>query len=107
MNARIFNICLFFYIFNSDEFGLFFKMMPDKSYVFKGQICHGGKESKEGLTVLACANSDGSENLRLLVIGKAKNSRCFKNVRSLPVTYDAQSRAWMTGIRFIDCLTNR
>lgn len=91
-------------IFNADEFGLFFKLMPDKSYVFKGETCHGGKASKERLTVLACANSDGSEKLRLLVIGKAKNPRCFKNVRSLPVKYDAQSRAWMTGIRFIDWL---
>ncbi|CAH0713248.1 unnamed protein product, partial [Brenthis ino] len=91
-------------IFNADEFGLFFKLMPNKSYVFKGETCHGGKANKERLTVLACANSDGSEKLRLLVIGKAKNPRCFKNVRSLPVTYDAQSRAWMTGIRFIDWL---
>ncbi|KAK9720512.1 Tc5 transposase DNA-binding domain [Popillia japonica] len=30
-------------IFNADEFGLFFKLMPDKSYVFKGETCHGGK----------------------------------------------------------------
>ncbi|XP_045496574.1 tigger transposable element-derived protein 4-like [Colias croceus] len=91
-------------IFNAGEFGLFFKLMPDKSYVFKGETCHDGKASKERLTVPACANSDGSEKLRLLVIGKAKNPRCFKNVRSLPVTYDAQSRSWMTAIRFIDWL---
>ncbi|KAK9719728.1 CENP-B N-terminal DNA-binding domain [Popillia japonica] len=39
-------------IFNADEFGLFFKLMPDKSYVFKGETCHGGKASKEKLTVL-------------------------------------------------------
>lgn len=38
------------------------------------------------------------------MIGKAKDPRCFKNVRTLPVTYDAQSRAWMTGPRFIDWL---
>ncbi|CAK1587236.1 unnamed protein product [Parnassius mnemosyne] len=38
----------------------------------------------------------------MLVIGKAKNLRCFKNVKSLPVTYDAQSRSWMTGLRFIN-----
>ncbi|KAK9679721.1 DDE superfamily endonuclease [Popillia japonica] len=89
---------------NADKFGLFFKLMPDKYYVFKGETCHGGKASKERLTVLACANSDGSEKLRLLVIGKAKNPRCLKNIRSFPVTYDAQSRAWMTGLRFIDWL---
>ncbi|XP_043470591.1 tigger transposable element-derived protein 4-like [Leptopilina heterotoma] len=88
-------------IFNADEFGLFFKLMPNKSHVFKGETCHGGKASKERLTGLACSNSDGSEKLRLLVIGNSKKPRCFKNVKSLPVEYDAQSRAWMTGPRFI------
>lgn len=68
----------------------------------KGESCHGDKASKERLTVLMCSNSDGSEKLRLLVIGKAKNSRCFKKVKLLPVIYDAQSRAWMTNLRFLN-----
>lgn len=38
------------------------------------------------------------------MIGKAKHPRFFKNERSLPVTYDAQSRACMTGNRFVDWL---
>ncbi|KAK9704610.1 DDE superfamily endonuclease [Popillia japonica] len=49
--------------------------------------------AKQVKNVLACINFDGSEKLRLLVIGKAKNPRCFKNRRSFPVTHDAQSRA--------------
>lgn len=57
--------------------------MPDKSNVVKGETCQGGKANKERLTVLACANSDGSEKLRLLVIGKAKHPRFYKNERSL------------------------
>ncbi|GFV00757.1 tigger transposable element-derived protein 6 [Trichonephila clavipes] len=46
-------------VYNADEFGLFFKLMPDKSFVFKNETCHGGKLSKERLTVLACTNATG------------------------------------------------
>jgi len=89
-------------IFNADEFGLFFKLMPDKSFIHKDEKCVGGKLSKERLTVLACANSDGLEKLPLLIIGKSKNPRCFKHVKTLPAacTYNAQTKAWMTGNRF-------
>ncbi|KAE9528840.1 hypothetical protein AGLY_012415 [Aphis glycines] len=83
-------------IFNADEFGLFFKLMPDKSLVFKREKCHGGKLSKERLSVLACTNATGSQKLRLLVIGKSKAPRCFKNVRTFPCDYVSQNRAWMT-----------
>jgi len=30
------------------------------------------------------------------VIGKFRNPRCFKNVKSLPVQYEANKKAWMT-----------
>ncbi|KAE9528898.1 hypothetical protein AGLY_012473 [Aphis glycines] len=89
-------------IFNADEFGLFFKLMPDKSLVFKREKCHGGKLSKERLSVLACTNATGSQKLRLLVIGKSKAPRCFKNVRTFPCDYVSQNRAWMTGDIFIN-----
>lgn len=55
----------------------------------------GGKASKECLTVLASTNMDGSHKLPLLVIGKAKNFRCFKGIHSLPISYEANYRAWM------------
>lgn len=84
-------------VFNADEFGLFFKLMPDKSLVFKHEQCHGGKLSKERLSVLACTNATGTEKLRLFVIGKSRAPRCFKNVRSFPCDYQSQNRAWMTG----------
>ena len=57
-------------MFNADECGLFFKLMADKSYVFKGEKCQGGKLSKEMVTVLVAANADGSEKLPLLMLGK-------------------------------------
>ncbi|XP_060851677.1 tigger transposable element-derived protein 4-like [Rhopalosiphum padi] len=69
-------------IYNADEFGLFFKLMPDKSLVMKDETCHGGKLSKDRLTVLTCSNWSGTDKLKLLVI--------------------AQNRAWMTGSLFIE-----
>ncbi|CAI6368338.1 unnamed protein product [Macrosiphum euphorbiae] len=84
-------------IFNADEFGLFFKCTPDRTLTFKGDTCHGGKKSKERVTVMVGANMTGTEKLKLLVIGKSKQPRCFKkkNVQSLPVTYAYNKKAWM------------
>lgn len=65
-------------VFNADEAALFFKCTPDKTYTFKGEDCHGGKHSKERITVLFCANMDGSEKLPMLIIGKSKRPHCFK-----------------------------
>lgn len=56
-------------VYNTDELELFFKLMPDKSLVFKNEICHGGKLSKERLTVLVCTNSTRTHKLKLVVIG--------------------------------------
>ncbi|CDW57420.1 tigger transposable element derived 6, partial [Trichuris trichiura] len=46
-------------IFNADECGLFFKAMPDRSLVLKGDKCKSGKLSKERFTVLFCASATG------------------------------------------------
>ena len=55
-------------IFNADETGLFYKLADNKTYTFKGDPCSGGKKSKERLTIMVCANMDGSEKVDLLVI---------------------------------------
>ncbi|XP_046391623.1 tigger transposable element-derived protein 6-like [Ischnura elegans] len=55
-------------IFNADESGFFYNLLPDSTLATKGEICHGGKRSKERLTVLFCTNSDGSEKLKPFVI---------------------------------------
>lgn len=83
-------------IFNCDETGLFFKMLPDRTLAFSGESCASGKLSKERITVMVGANATGTEKLPLLVIGKARNPRCFKAVRTLPVEYDSNSKAWIT-----------
>ena len=82
-------------IYNVDETGLFYKLQPDKSLTFKGEKCSGGKKPKDRLTVLVGASMTG-EKLPLLVIGKSKSPRCFAGVRSLPLQYTANTKAWMT-----------
>ena len=91
-------------IYNMDETGLFFRMTPDRTLTFKGDACHGGKKSKERITVAVCANMDGSDKMQLLVIGKFQNPRCFKNVKSLPVQYFANRKAWMVSEIFEEWL---
>jgi hypothetical protein len=87
--------------FNADETGLFFKCLPNKTLALKNDDCHGGKQSKERITVLLCTNMTGTEKLTPLVIGKSKKLRCFVNVKSLPLQYMANKKAWMT-IEFFD-----
>jgi hypothetical protein len=40
----------------------------------------------------------------MFVIGKSKNPRCFKNVKSLPTEYVANKKAWMTSEIFTNWL---
>lgn len=79
-----------------------FLSLCQMSFVFKNETCHGGKLSKERLTVLVCTNSTGTHKLKLVVIGKSRSPRCFKNVRTFPCEYLAQCRAWMTEILFMN-----
>ncbi|UYV67858.1 TIGD4 [Cordylochernes scorpioides] len=87
-------------IFNADETGLFWRLLPDKTLHFKGETFTGGKASKERITILLCCNMDGSEKMQPLVIGKAKQPRCFRGIKHLPVQYEANQKAWMTGLLF-------
>lgn len=83
-------------IYNADETGIFFKLLPDKTLKFKNEKCIGGKLAKDRITALVCANMTGSDKRKLLVIGKSQNPRCFKNVKTLPVDYHANKKSWMT-----------
>jgi len=88
-------------IFNADETGLFYKLTPDKTLKFRGEKCSGGKLSKDRITVMVAANMSGTIKKKLLIIGKSKNPKCFKNVRSLPVDYENNRKAWMTSDIFV------
>ena len=87
-------------IYNADETGLYWRLLPDRTLAKKGETCPGGKKSKERVTILVAGNMDGSDKLPLLVIGKCTKPQCFKNARHLPVKYTSQKKALMTSSQF-------
>ena len=68
-------------IFNVDETGLFYHLLPRRSYVKinnkKDKRGKKGMNSKDRITVYVGTNASGSLLIPLSVIGKAKRPRCF------------------------------
>lgn len=94
-------------IYNCDESGLFFRLLPDKTLVSSRESSAPGRKiSKERVTFLACMNASGTHKLKLLVIGKSKNPRAFKNFNHKPVNYRANKSAWMTSVIFEEWFRN-
>lgn len=57
-------------IFNADETGIFYKMLPDKTHKLKRKTWSGGNLSKERF-----ASASGTEKRKLLIIGKLESSK--------------------------------
>ncbi|CAB3224322.1 unnamed protein product [Arctia plantaginis] len=91
------------FVYNADETGLVWKALPKTTLASKRESsAPGHKVSKERVTVLNCANSTGNHKLPLLLIGKSRNPRAFKNVKKLPLFYKSQPKAWMTAALFTE-----
>ena len=45
---------------------------------------------------MVVANMTGTEKYKLLVIRKSAKPRCFSGVKSLPIEYQNNKKAWMT-----------
>ncbi|XP_056629833.1 jerky protein homolog-like [Diorhabda sublineata] len=85
-------------IYNADESGLFWKMLPSKTLAAQCEkSARGHKSNKERLTVMTCSNASGTHKLKLTVIGKAKKPRSFKgtDVKRLPCNHYSHPKAWM------------
>ena len=65
-------------------------MMPSRSYVTKDDPCHDGKKSKDRVTVMIAAISDGSEKLPLLVFDQV-DFEDFVNIDSRILTSEILS----------------
>jgi hypothetical protein len=82
--------------FNADETGLFYRQMPRKSLIKKGEKCKGGKLSKERLSFLSRCSATG-EKLEPLVIGNAARPRVFKeqctDTKNLPLNWRFNKKA--------------
>lgn len=85
-------------IYNCDESGLNYKMLPSKTLASRQErSAPGHKRSKERLTIMACSNLSGKHKLPLMVIGKSARPRALKDIspKALPVYYKSQKSAWM------------
>ncbi|XP_067389653.1 major centromere autoantigen B [Emydura macquarii macquarii] len=84
-------------IYNAAETGLCLKGLWERRHAEKNDKRGGGPASKDRVTVLVCANLDGSDKRPLLMIGKSKRPRCFpKDFSKLPLSYVSAANAWMT-----------
>ncbi|GFW85409.1 tigger transposable element-derived protein 6 [Trichonephila clavipes] len=84
----------------------FSSVCQKKTFTFKKEKCHGGKHSKERLTILLAVNVDGSEKITPLVIGKSTKPRCFKSINLFPTKYRSNKKAWMTTELFNEWLVS-
>jgi hypothetical protein len=67
--------------FNADKYGLFYNLLPSRTYAFRREKCRRGKLRKDRITVIVAANMDSSEKLPLLVIGRSEKTRIFENIK--------------------------
>ena len=92
-------------VYNMDESGLFYSMLPNKTISHRPEKGH--KKIKNRITTIHCTNADGSDKRTLEVIGKSRSPRCFKNFRpELYVKYRYNKKAWMTISDFEDWLNS-
>ena len=69
-------------------------------FIFKTAKCHGGKHSKKLLTIPLATNMTGTEKRKPLVIGKPKKRLCLAGIKTLPLKYTANKKAWITADLF-------
>ena len=89
---------------NCDETGLFHRAMPSGSWRFAGdEQSNGTKVPKDRHTMLQFTNMDGNEK-QVVAVGKSAKPCCFKNINTLPFSYFANRKAWMTSHLFTDVM---
>lgn len=85
------------HVYNIDESGLNFKMLPSKTLLAKHGNVTGKQLAKFRLTVATCSNASDNHKMSLFVTGKSKKPRPFKllNVSEFPVYYRHKNSALM------------
>ena len=88
-------------VFNMDETGLFWKKMPQRTYITREEkSMPGHKPMKDRLTLLLCGNASGDCKIKPLLIYHSENPRAFKanNIIKgrLPVMWRSNTKAWLT-----------
>ena len=94
-------------MFNCDETGLFFKKMPNRTYITKEEkFMPGYKPMKNRITILVCANASGDFKIMPMVIYHSVNPRIFKGNKvmksKLPVIWQLNPKSWCTRHFFLE-----
>ncbi|GFU91582.1 tigger transposable element-derived protein 1 [Trichonephila clavipes] len=96
-------------VFNADETGLYWKKLPNRTYIAKDEkTASGHKASKDRVTLLLCSNASGDRMLKPLLINKYLRPRALKgkDLKQLPVHWMANPKAWMTTAIFTEWFNN-
>ena len=81
--------------YNTDETTLVFQNLNDRTLVATHEKnAPGRKYSKEKVTLMPCTNATGEHKLPLMLIGKSRNPRCFKNFVLPTMYYRSSTNAW-------------
>ncbi len=83
-------------VFNMDEMGFFFRVLPDSTLSHVKQSCKGGKQGKDRIIVVLTCSAMG-EKLPPWIIGKSKNPKAFReqDMSKLKIKYTNSVKAWM------------
>ncbi|KAI5612034.1 hypothetical protein C0J50_0702, partial [Silurus asotus] len=92
-------------LFNCDETGLFWKKMPNQTYITKEEkSLPGHKPMKDKMALLFCANASGDCKLKPLLVYHSENPRAFKknhvNKQQLPVMWRVNKKSLVTRTLF-------
>lgn len=96
-------------VFNADETALFWKRMPNKTFISKSEkSAPGFKAAKDRVTLLLCSNASGDCVIKPLMLYRSLNPRALKNQNkdNLPVFWRANKKAWVTSAVFCDWFRN-
>jgi hypothetical protein len=84
-------------VYNMDETGLFFRLLPKYSLLMPDEdisTTRGKKKSKDWVFLIVCANAIGTHKIPCTLIGKPKAPACIKD-HQWPVPYFSQVKTWM------------
>lgn len=96
-------------VFNADETALFWKRMPNKTFIAQSETFTSGfKAGKDRVTLLLCSNASGDCLIKPLMIYRCLNPHALKNQNkdNLPVFWRSNKKAWVTSVIFCDWFLN-
>lgn len=96
-------------VFNADETVLFWKRLPERTFIsIEEQSAAGFKASRDHLALLLGGNAAGDFKLKPVIVYSCENPRALQGYAkpNLPVIWCSNRKAWMTAAIFHDWFIN-